>query len=89
MLEKKDYVSVSKGAHNLKVSNLQRLYNLQEFYTAFREKHSNVNIGLSKLCVLMPKWYVLAGSKMTHSVCVWSVHQDIVLLVDAMDWELI
>ena len=89
MLEKKDYVSVSKGAHNLKVSNLQRLYNLQEFYTAFKEKHSNVNIGLSKLCVLMPKWYVLAGSKMTHSVCVWSVHQDIVLLVDAMDWDLI
>ena len=89
MLEKKDYVSVSKGVHNLKISNLQKLCNLQELYTAFKEKHPNVNIGLSKFCVLMPKWYVLAGSKMTHSVCVCSAHQNAVLLVDAMDWDLI
>ena len=31
---------------------------------------------------------VLAGSKMTHSVCVCSAHQNVVLLVDAMDWDL-
>ena len=24
---------------------------------------------------------------MTHSVCVYSVHQNVVLLVDAMDWD--
>ena len=53
------------------------LCNLQELYTAFKEKHPNVNIGFSKS--------VLAGSKMTHSVCVCSAHQNVVLLVDAMD----
>ena len=64
------------------------LCNLQELYTAFKEKHPNVNIGFSKFCALRPKWCVLAGSKMAQSVYVCSAHQNIVLLVDAMDWGL-
>ena len=64
------------------------LCNWQELYTAFEEKHPNVNIGFSKFCALRPKWCVLAGSKMTHSVCAYSAHQTFVLLVDAMDWDL-
>ena len=62
VLEKKDHVSVSKGGH--------KNCNLQEFYTTFKVKHPNVNIGFSKFCAQRPKWFVLAGSKMTHSVCV-------------------
>ena len=88
MLEKKDYVSVGKGVHKQKPCNLQSFCNLQELYTAFKEKHPNVNIEFSKFCALRPKWFVLAGSKMTHSVCVWSAHQNVVLLVDAMDGDL-
>ena len=64
------------------------LCNLQKLYTAFKEKHPNVNIGLSKFCALRLKWYVLAGSKMTHSVCICGAHENIVLLVDAMNWDL-
>ena len=64
------------------------LCNLQELSTAFKEKHPTVNIGFSKLCALRPKWCVQAGSKMTHSICVCSAHQNVVLLVDAMDWDL-
>ena len=64
------------------------LCNLKELYTAFKEKHSKVNIRFSKFCALRPKWCVLAGSKMTHSVCVCSAHQNFMLLVDAMDWDL-
>ena len=30
----------------------------------------------------------MAGSQMTHSVFVCSAHQNFVLLVDAMDWDL-
>ena len=62
--------------------------NLQKLYTAFKEKHPNVNIGLSKFFALRPKWCILDGSKMTHSVCVCSAHQNVVLLVDAMDGDL-
>ena len=64
------------------------LCNLQEIYTAFKEKHPNANIGFSKFCALRPKCCVLAGSKMTPSVCVCNAHQNVVLLVDAMDWDL-
>ena len=64
------------------------LCNLQELYTAFKEKNPNVNIGFSKLCALRPKWCVLAGSKVTYSVYVCSAHQYVMLLVDAMDWNL-
>ena len=64
------------------------LCNLQELYTAFKEKHPNVNIGFSKFCALKPKWCVLTGSKITHSVYVCSAHQNVVLLVKAMNWDL-
>ena len=63
------------------------LCNLQELYTAFEEKHPNVNIGFSKFCALRSNWFVLVGSKMTHSVWVCSAHQNVVLLVNAMDWN--
>ena len=53
-----------------------------------KEKHTNVNIGFSKFYTLRLEWCVLAGSKMAHSVCVCSAHQNDVLLVDAMDWDL-
>ena len=86
MPEKKDYVHVSKGVHKQKLCNLQSLCNLKELYTSFKEKHPNVNIRFSKFCALRPEWCVLAGSKMTHSVCIFSAHQSVVLLVDAIDW---
>ena len=61
---------------------------MQELYTTSKEKHPNVKIGFSKLCTLRSKWCVLAGSKMTHSVCVCSAHQNPALLVDALYWDL-
>ena len=46
----KDYVSVSKGVHKKSFLTCKNLCNLQELYTAFKEKHPNVNIGFSKFC---------------------------------------
>ena len=82
--ERKDYVSVSNGVREQKL-----LCNFQELYTAFKEKHTNASIGFSKFCPLKPKWCVLVGSKMTRSVCFCSTHQNVVLLVDTVDWDLI
>ena len=61
---------------------------MQELYTAFKGKHPNVNIGFSNFCASRPKWCVLAGSRMTHSACKGSAHQNVVLLGDTMDWDL-
>ena len=62
--------------------------NLQELDTAFKEKHTNVNIVLRMFCALRPKWCVVADSKMTHSVYVCSAYQNFRLLVEAMEWDL-
>ena len=64
------------------------LCNLQELYNAFKQKYPNANIGFSKFCVLRHKWCVLASSKMAHSVSVCSAQQNVVLLVDAIVWDL-
>ena len=87
MTEKRDYVSVSKGVHKKNFATCKSLCNLQELNISFKEKHSNVNIGFSKFCALRPKC-VLAGLKITRSVCVCSTHKIVVSLVDAMDWDL-
>ena len=79
---------VLKEHINKKFAAGKSLCNLQELYTAFKEKHQNVDIGFSKFCALRPKWCVLAGSKMTHSVFICSAHQNVVLLIDAMEWDL-
>ena len=77
-------IKVVKKYINKNFATCKSLRSLQELYTAFKEKHPNVNIWFSKFCALRLKWYVLAGPKMTHFVCVCSVHQNVVLLVDAI-----
>ena len=62
------------------------LCNLQKLKTAFNEKYPNVNTSFSNLCASRTKWCVQAGSKKTQFVCVCSADQNVVVLVDAMDW---
>ena len=45
MPEKKDYVSVSKEYINKNIATRKSLCNLQELYTAFKEKHPYVKLG--------------------------------------------
>ena len=87
-LKKKVMLVWVKGYINKNFATCISFCNLQELLTAFKEKHPNVNIWFSKFCASRPKWCVLAGSKMNHSVCVCSAHQNVVLLVGAIDWDL-
>ena len=81
---KKDYVSIGWNVPKQKQLVLCKLLQL---YSAFRDKYSNIKIGFFKFCTLRPKWCVLPGSSQTHSVCVCSIQQNAVLLVDVIDWE--
>ena len=63
--EKKDYVSIQKGAHKQK---WLVLCNLHELSVVFKERNPDVKIGFSKFCTLCPKWFVIADSSETHSV---------------------
>ena len=62
------------------------LCNLQKLYTAFKEKYSNINIGFRTFCALRPKW--CSGWLKNDSLCVCSTHENVLLLVDAMEWAL-
>ena len=79
---------VVKNHINKNLATCKILCDLQELYTAFKERHPNINTGFSKFCALSPKWCVLASSKITHSVYVVTAHKNVLLLVDAMDWAL-
>ena len=62
------------------------LCNLHELYVAFKEQNPDVKV-FSKFCSLHPKSCVVAGKSGTHSLCVCTMHQNAVLLVDALDWD--
>ena len=71
-LKRKTMLVWVKEYINKNFATCKSLYNLKELYTAFKEKHPNVYIGLSKFCAYRPKRCVLAGPKTIPAVCVWS-----------------
>ena len=79
-LKRKTMLVCVKEYINKNLAIFRSLCNLQELYTAFKEKHPNVNTGFSKFCALKPKWCGLAGSKITHSVFVCNNHQNYMLM---------
>ena len=78
---------MSKGVHKQELCNLEKLLQLPRIVYCFQIKRPKRKYWF--LNTLRPKWCVLAESKVTHFVCVCSAHQNVVLLVDAMDLELI
>ena len=50
-----------------------------------QKRYPKIKIGFSKFCTLWPKWRVLASSSGSHSVCVFVIHQNVFLMVDAMN----
>ena len=49
----------------------------------------DVKIGFSMFCTLHPKWCIMADSSGSHSICVCTTPQNTILLVDALNWEVI
>ena len=81
---RKDYVSIEKDVHKQKQLVL---CNLPELFVAFKERNPDLKIGFSKFCTLCSKWCAIPGSSGTHSVYVCTTHQNTILLLDALNWE--
>ena len=64
------------------------LCNLSELYACLKEKHPTVKISFSKFCSLRPKWCLTAGASGAHSVCVCTIHQNVKLMVDAINTKM-
>ena len=73
---KKDCISISRHVYRQK---RLLLCNLQELHSEFKNINPNLNVGFSKFCSLRPQWCILAGGTGTHTVCVCTIHQNIIL----------
>ena len=82
---KKDTVAVRVGNKKMACQKRLILCNLDEAYRIFKDKYPELKIGFSKFAELRPKYCVLAGSSGTHSVCVCTIHQNVKLMMHAVD----
>ncbi|KYM96890.1 hypothetical protein ALC62_12427 [Cyphomyrmex costatus] len=86
----KDFVSVrNKDGSREHVQKRLILSNLSELYEKFRNDYPDVKIGISKFCELRPRHCVLAGSSGTHTVCVCTHHENVKLMIDAINLQAI
>lgn len=82
----KDVISVKNkdGSREDKRRRLL-LLSLRELYISFKEAHSDVKVSFSKFASLRPKYCILPGASGTHSVCVCTIHQNVKLMLDAIN----
>ena len=78
---KKDFVSVQSAHGRIHVQKRLILCNLKELHQHFKTKYLQQRIGFSKFAELRPKHCVLAGVSGTHSVCVCTIHQNVMLML--------
>ena len=57
-------------------------------YMLHKQKYPTHKVQLSKFCSLHPKWCITVSSSGTHSVCVCSIHQNSILMTDALSFEI-
>lgn len=65
------------------------LMDLQDWFVLFKEllkkSQPKMSIGFSSFCRLRPKDCILPGASGTHSVCVCTIHQNVKLMLDAIN----
>ena len=80
---KKDYVSIARNVH---LQKKLLLCNLNELYSAFVLQYPDIKIGRSKFIALRP-YCIIAGASGTHSVCVCTIHQNSILILDPINGD--
>ena len=61
------------------------LYDIKVLHRMFKEKYSECKIVSTKFAELRPEWCVIAGNSGTHSVCVYTIHQNVKTIIDAIN----
>ena len=80
---KKDYKTIREGGLREQRQKRLILMNLNEAYQLFKEKYTDVKIGISKFCELRPKECITVGASGSHSVCVCTSHQNVKLMLSS------
>ena len=61
------------------------LSNIKEIYSQFKKENPDRKIGFSTFALLRPKWCIPVGAAGTHNVCVCTYHQNVKLMLVAMN----
>ena len=81
----KDFISIIVNGKREKVQKRSMLMNLNELYASFKKINPKITISFSAFAKLRPKNCILAGASGTHSVCVCIIHQNVKLMLDAIE----
>lgn len=81
----KDAISLIIDGERTKVQKCLLLLNLKELHVSFKESNPKYDGGFSTFAKLKPRNCILAGTSGTHSVCVCTIHENIKLMIDAID----
>lgn len=84
----KDTVSMEVNGEKKKVQKRLLLCGLKELHESYWEKNrskSSLIVSFSVFSQLRPKICILLGKSGTHCVCVCTIHQNVKMMLDAID----
>lgn len=81
---KKDVVSMVINDERQRIQKRLILFELKKVYDEFLIEHPTAMMSFSYFCNLRPKNVVLPGASGTHIVCVCTIHQNIILMIEAI-----
>lgn len=81
----KDTVSMVIENKKIKVQKRLLLFNLKELFVLYKESHPENPVSFSIFCKLRPKNCILLGQSGTHSTCVCVTHQNVKLMLQAIN----
>jgi len=61
------------------------LLNLKELHALFKDSNPKYDVSFSTFAKLRPRNCILPGASGTHSVCVCTIHENVKLMIDAID----
>lgn len=85
MSGKKDTISLIIDGKPTMVQKRLLLFNLKELHASFKESNPKYGVSFSVFAKLRPRNCILAGAPGTHSVCVCTIHENVKLMIDAID----
>ena len=81
----KDVVMITKNGERIPKSKILIMDTIKELYARFKEEHPTIQIGLVKFYSFRPMVCVTSQSSNTLNVCVCIHHQNLKLMLAALD----
>lgn len=85
MAGRKDFKTIIVGKERKSVQKRLLLLDVRELYSSYKEAYPKNKVGFSTFCKLRPKNVILPGKSGTHAVCVCTKHENIKMMLEAIN----